>query len=207
MVGFSILFLLSVLLKPSFYQFFAFAGTLYTVAFFLRKASVDRFKYCLKVAAAFLPATIWTLYNMHYNVGSFALSPFTCILINNETAAECVISIVSGIAFPLFVLIVSIIKKNHSKMLCLAWLCYMIALLEFLLFIEPAEIGSLNMSYGYICAMYILFIYSAVEFERMRQDKRISAPIGVMGGGLFMWHALVGLYAFGVYSSSYYSII
>lgn len=203
MVWLSALLLLSVLLKPSFYQFFAICGALFTVIYFLREFSIERFKLCVGMDLAFIPATIWTIYGMINNVNPLEFQPFTSILINNNGILESIISIIQGILFCILVSVIFMKKKEFSAELKFVWGCFMVALLEFCLLIEPAEIGSLNMSWGYMNAMYILFAYCLVKFERLRCETKISKVTYIIGNSIFIWHVSIGIYAFLHWADNY----
>ena len=83
------------------------------------------------------------------------------------------------------------------------WGCQLVAFLEFLLLIEPAEIGSLNLSWGYMSAMYILFAYCLVQFEELHCKEKIHKLTYSVGIAVFVWHVLIGLYAFIYWAGSY----
>lgn len=58
-IWFSILLLITVMLKPSFYQYFSLCATIYVIIYFICIRNAETFKKCLLIGLAFVPATIW----------------------------------------------------------------------------------------------------------------------------------------------------
>ena len=69
--------------------------------------------------------------------------------------------------------------------------------------IEPAEVGSLNLSWGYMNAMYILFAFCIVKFEILYQKAKINKKIYFVGNAIYLSHAFMGIYAYIFYADYY----
>ena len=193
----SVALFITVLLKPCFYQHFVIAGTILVIFCFLKKISLDSFEYSVLMALSFIPATAWVLFS---GIGMddihFTIMPFASILIFNESIFQAIISLISGIFFCIIVLIVSLIKKYRSLELRFAWLCFAISIVELVLLIEPNDFYSINMAWGYMSAMFILFCVSYVTMENMYLKGYIGKKITFALRAVLLWHALVGVYAY-----------
>ncbi len=188
-------FFISVLLKPSFYQFFSFTGTIIVIVFFLKKPSLERFKFSLIMAVSFIPATMWVIHGTNGGASKFEIEPFTVLYLNNPTIMDAVKSCFIGTSFCTFVLIIGLIKKYWSIELTVGWLGYLVSILQFILIIEPEEISSMNMAWGVMMAMYILFTMSYVAAEQMYY-KKVIGKYTIYGLRLILiWHGLCGIYA------------
>lgn len=112
----SITIFVSVLLKPSFYQYFSVAITAFTIINFLMNRNMRTFKMSLSIACALVPATIFVLYGARYNLGEIILYPFrSLVLMYNKDAWLCFSSLSRSLIFCLVIFVVSAIKRNISK--------------------------------------------------------------------------------------------
>ena len=199
----SVLLLGSVLLKPSFYQFFVIAGTVVVIAAFLRRPNISNFEFTLCMALSFIPATAFVINGKSEGGIGFAISPFECILKWNRNLLEAAWSVFMGIFFCILVLVVSLYKKSFSKELGFAWLCYAIGTLEYILLVEPADVESCNFAWGYMGGMFLLFVVSVVEMEKLH-DRGVIGKYGInILRGVLLWHAAVGIYAYLKFAEPY----
>lgn len=192
----SLFLFLSVLAKPNFYQVFAPAGTILTIAFFFKKGRSVLNK-CLKMAAAFLPATVWVLYAMKYKLNTYAISPLEGIsLFADNTPLAAVL--LRAVVFCLFVTVCAVVMKKWSMYMIPGWLMYGIGTGLFLLLIEPEDVLTLSMSWGYYIGQYVLFAMSVITFARMcgtlkGTRGRLLIPVGNI---LLALHAFFGVAVF-----------
>lgn len=203
----SLTLLLSVMLKPSFYQWFSFCGAIYTGVYLLMNFDMKRLKESVYMGLAFVPATAWVIYGMNNNMGGFAVDPFVSIFLNCNYWYEVGLSMLEGVFFCVIASAFALEKKEFTNDLMLAWGGYGIALLEYLLMVEPGEIGSLNLSWGYMSAMYILFAFCVVKFEILYQEAKINKKVYIVGNAVYLCHAFMGIYAYVFYADYYRNVM
>ncbi|MCI8417959.1 MAG: hypothetical protein HFI33_10790 [Lachnospiraceae bacterium] len=188
----SFLLLLSCFVKPSFIQGFLPA----MVVFLLLELIPSRgrtFWYSLKVALMFIPSGIYFIvqYLLMFDSSGdrkIGIQPFAVMRLDSPNPG---ISILIGIAFPLFVLVALGAKKVfNDKALWLAVVFYLVSLLEFILLIEETEAASGNFEWAMQLAMFMLFIMTALRFYQTRWKKKW---IWIGGNLLFVYHALSGV--------------
>lgn len=193
----AIMLFLSALAKPNFYQVFAPAGTLFTIIYFFRKGKGSFLK-CLKIAAAFVPATVWVLYSMKYKLRTYALSPLEGISLFGD-GTPLFIVLTRAVVFCIFVTILGIYFKTGREYLLMGWLTYVIGTGLFLLLIEPEDVLTLSMSWGYFTGQYILFAMSVVVFGLILDRLKGTAarkPVFIAGTTLLCLHTLLGIAVF-----------
>ncbi|MBQ8945663.1 MAG: hypothetical protein IJ058_13910 [Lachnospiraceae bacterium] len=196
LVAFSGALFLSVIAKPNFYQAFAPAGAVATVTYFVKKGRRS-FGRCISMAAAYLPATFWVLYGMTKKLNTFAISPLEGIrLFGNDTPLWIVLA--RAIVFCIFVTACLLAYHKADDRLLLGWLVYAFGTAEFLLLIEPDDILTLSMSWGYYIGQYVLFAVTAGGFRQlcMNVRNRTMAILSRTGCLLLAVHAAFGLLVF-----------
>lgn len=187
---------ISVLAKPNFYQCFVPAGALWAVGDFIKNKNKAAFLFCCKIALSFLPATSWVLYSMTKKLNPFAWSPLEGIKIFNANF-PIGLTIFRAFAFVCVVLLICLFTKSCNKFILFPVLVLLFGLAEFLLLIEPAEKGSLNMMWGYNCGMYIAFVFACAVLFNLK--NKIYKAAYYSSWVVFAWHAGIGLYAFITY--------
>ncbi|MCI9680072.1 MAG: hypothetical protein HFI26_01670 [Lachnospiraceae bacterium] len=189
----SLLLLLSCFIKPSFIQGFLPAAAL----FLLLELFPNRgrtFGFSLNAALMFVPSGIYFIvqYLLMFGVEEnrkIGIRPFEVMKLDSPNP---LISILIGIAFPLFVLVALGAKKVFSdKPLWLAVLFYVISLLEFILFIEETEPASGNFEWCMQLAMFVLFVMTALRFYQHSWEK---TWIRAAGNLLFLYHVISGVW-------------
>ena len=194
---FSVLFFLSVLAKPNFYQIFAPAGTLIAICCFLRYGR-RIFLFCCKLAAAFVPATLWTIYTMTVTVGGIRFAPLEGFRIRNSDPLS--LAVIQSILFVIFVIALLFIYRENWKLLLFASIVWVFSAAEFYLFIQSDHPNTLDLGWGYLCAQYLLFAAAAISFEKIR--PRIGLALYRVGVVLFAAHFATGIYAFSTFAYS-----
>lgn len=193
MASVSALLLLSCFIKPSFIQGFLPAVVIFLVLELIPNHG-NSFMFSLKSALMFLPSGIYFLIQFFLMFGrtenrEIGIRPFAVM---NLDSPNPFISILLGIAFPLFVLVLLGRKKIFSdKPLWLALLFYVISLIEFILFIEETEPASGNFEWCLQLAMFILFVITAIRFYQNTWKK---TWLRVMGNLLFLYHVMSGIW-------------
>lgn len=201
LVVFSILFLLSVLAKPNFYQVFAPAGALIAVICWLYYGN-RVFLFCCKLAMAFVPATVWVLLNMNATI-TLRYSPLEGYRIYNS--APLSLAIVQSLVFVIFVAVSGLVFRKNDRMLFMGFTVWAFGALEFFLWVQNGEEASLNLAWGYICAQYLLFHIAVISFEKMK--PLFKGNLYYFGWVLLFGHFAMGLYAFASYSYAYWSLL
>lgn len=194
---FSILFLLSVLAKPHFYQCFAPAGAVIAVIVWLLNGK-KVFRCCLKLAIAFLPATIWVINGMASNLSPMEILPFKAAenYLNN---VPLWLALFQTMIFIFYIIFLSIIHKIKDFKLFVSVAVIVVALLEYLLLIEPLEMYSQNMLWGFECAVYLGFFAAIIVFESFSKRGKLNFLSYLLGWGLLILHSATGIYAFIMY--------
>ncbi|MBP3509426.1 hypothetical protein [Oscillibacter sp.] len=201
LVMFSILFLLSVLAKPNFYQIFAPAGALIAVICWLYYGN-RVFLFCCKLAMAFVPATAWVLMNMDGTI-SLRYSPLEGYHIYNSTSI--LLAIAQSLLFVIFVAVSGYVFRKNGSMLLIGITVWIVGALEFFLWVQNGEEGSLNLMWGYLCAQYLLFCIAVICFEKMK--PLFKGNLYYFGQFLFFGHFVMGVYAFASYSCTNWSLL
>lgn len=210
-VLFALAMLVSLLLKPSFFQVMLPAALLFAV---IEGLVGGKYLPWGKMALAFAPAVIYaalqaaTLFFLppvegSNNGGGVGLVLFTGWSKHTPNAA---VSIMLLLAFPLFGLI-ACWKNAGEKKRDLLFLGVMLAvgLLEILLLSEKgARAGHGNFDWGLYCAVFASWVYLLPLFARQSfKEKVLSKPLISVGMVLIAWHFASGLlYAWRMLSTS-----
>lgn len=189
--------LLSVLAKPCFYQCFAPAGTIFTIGFFFNKKCKELIR-CITIALAFIPATVWVVYSMSYNVTPLGFSPFESVMLYNTDGTSIPVIIIRAVIYAIFVLVavLAVGGENRGKQLgiyALGALTFVFGLLEWIILIFPDQKWTLDTLWGYNIAMYVLFFISAgVAYSLVDKNKIVYWISNV----LLCAHTVFGLLMF-----------
>lgn len=189
----SSLLLLSCFVKPSFIQGFLPAVVIFLVLELIPNRG-SSFVFSLKAALMFIPSGLYFIIQYFMMFGGeenrrIGIQPFAVIKLDSPNP---LISILIGIAFPLFVLIALGAKRVFlDKPLWLAVLFYVISLLEFILFIEETEPAAGNFEWCMQLAMFTLFIMTAIRFYQNTWEKKW---IWITGNLLFLYHVISGIW-------------
>ncbi len=133
-----LVFFLSALAKPNFYQVFAPAGTIITICYFLFHRN-ELIK-CIKIAVSFIPSTIWIVVHMKNNLSPMELAPFVSINLFNSEKTPIIWIIARAVLFVLFVLIVHFVTKTKTDIFYIGIVIYVCGLIEWLLLIIPSSL-------------------------------------------------------------------
>ncbi len=185
---------LSVLAKPCFYQCFAPAGTVYTIGYFFSKKCKELPR-CISIAMAFVPATLWVIHSMQYNVSPLAVSLFESVSLYNNDGTSLVIILFRAVVYVLVTLFAVAFfggdeRKNLVGYCVLGALTYFFGLVEWLLLIFPESIWTLDTLWGYNVSMYIVFfLFAGAAYSLAGKNKLVFWGDNLVLG----MHALVGL--------------
>jgi hypothetical protein len=117
------------------------------------------------------------------------IQPFAVMKLDSPNP---LISILLGIAFPLFVLIMLGWKRVfEDKKLWLSVLFYLTSLAEYILFIEETEAAAGNFEWALQLAMFLLFVMTAIRFY---QTEWKSGWIRKAGTALLVYHVGSGIW-------------
>jgi hypothetical protein len=163
----SIMLILSVLGKPSWFPPFAVAVIVYLFIYWASdKFSLKRFKDSVVIGISFIPA------------GSLLI--FTSTIINTTYSPELVfgitryirpIPIILNLTLPLIVLVLRFRTIKTNRLLQMGWLTYIAALLNGLFIIEVELEGAGNMAWAMLYSSVVLLMVSLIEFVKYIQEN------------------------------------
>ena len=189
----SMFLLFSCFVKPSFIQ-----GFLPAVVVFLFLELIpnrgNSFKFSLKAACMFLPSGLYFIaqYLMMFDstgTRSIGIQPFAVMRLDSPNP---LVSILLGIAFPLFVVLALGRKRVFAdKALLLSILFYSTSLLEFVLLIEETEAASGNFEWALQLAMFVLFVMTALRFYQTNWKRKW---VRFVGNFLLLYHVISGFW-------------
>lgn len=188
----SLLLLLTCFIKPSFIQGFLPAVVLFLLLELIPNKG-SSFLFSLKIAGMFLPSGLYFVaqYLLMFDgeSRSIGIQPFAVMKLDSPNP---MFSILIGIAFPLFVVLVLGFKRVFAdKALWLSVLFYLTSLLEYILFIEETEAAAGNFGWCLQLGMFLLFVMTAIRFYQT-DWKRKWIPF--VGNFLLGYHALSGFW-------------
>lgn len=193
MAGLSVVLFLSCFVKPSFVQGFLPAVVLFLFIELIRTRGKS-FVFSLKMAAVFVPACCYFLYQYLAVFGggterSIGIAPFAVMRLDT---AHPLCSMVQAVAFPLFVVCALGAKRVwKDRELFFAVIFYLTGLMEFILLIERNEPASGNFEWGLQLAMFALFVLTAARFYQTAWKRKW---IKIAGNALLLLHVLSGIY-------------
>lgn len=178
----AILLVLSCLAKPSFVQvFYPAIFTLMVIWLIMYKGksfgtALQLFIVCLPSFVVMIMQFVISFYSGNGNSGGITIAPF---VVAGARTSSIPISMLLLLAFPLLMLIISLIKKSVNWEDVLGWLMLLWGLVWRLLLAEKGErIYHGNFSWGYMLAAYLVW-YTAVRnylkfyfSEQMTGNKR-----------------------------------
>ena len=176
------LLVLSCLAKPSFVQvFYPAIFTLMVIWLIMYKGksfgtALQLFIVCLPSFVVMIMQFVISFYSGNGNSGGITIAPF---VVAGARTSSIPISMLLLLAFPLLMLIISLIKKSVNWEDVLGWLMLLWGLVWRLLLAEKGErIYHGNFSWGYMLAAYLVW-YTAVRnylkfyfSEQMTGNKR-----------------------------------
>ena len=196
------LLVLSCLAKPSFVQvFYPAIFTLMVIWLILYKGrnlktAVQLFLVCLPSLVVMIMQFVISFYSGNGNSGGITIAPF---VVAGARTRSIPISMLLLLAFPLLMLILSLIKKSVSWEDILSWLMLLWGLVWRLLLAEKGErIYHGNFSWGYMLAVYLVWFTAVRNYlkfyfsEQMTGNKR---GVGfVLSTVVLVLHFLSGIY-------------
>jgi hypothetical protein len=196
------LLVLSCLAKPSFVQvFYPAIFTLMVIWLILYKGrnlktAVQLFLVCLPSLVVMIMQFVISFYSGNGNSGGITIAPF---VVAGARTRSIPISMLLLLAFPLLMLILSLIKKSVSWEDILGWLMLLWGLVWRLLLAEKGErIYHGNFSWGYMLAVYLVWFTAVRNYlkfyfsEQMTGNKR---GVGfVLSTVVLVLHFLSGIY-------------
>ncbi|WP_022756290.1 hypothetical protein [Butyrivibrio fibrisolvens] len=154
----------SIFLKPSFIQCFLPAVVIICLVDFFFVTRTNLLKY-ICIAISVIPAGILTIIMGRNSTSGFVIkiNPF---FVWSQYSNNCVMSLLVSIAFPLtmFWLLYHLysIKKKINCRIVLAWICFVVALLQFILF-DQVENGQSQLFGDFLWAVYISVGFINIE--------------------------------------------
>ena len=120
---------------------------------------------------------------------SIGIQPFAVMRLDSPNP---LVSILLGIAFPLFVVLALGRKRVFAdKALLLSILFYSTSLLEFVLLIEETEAASGNFEWALQLAMFVLFVMTALRFYQTNWKRKW---VRFVGNFLLLYHVISGFW-------------
>ena len=199
MIG--VLTLISVLVKPSFFQVMApTVAIVYLIDLIQKRKSL---LYYIKNGFVFLPACGLILYQMMIQFftedkirGGVEIALFD---VWRYYSPNVLISIILAIAFPIFVLLICYKGFFKNKYLTTAFIFYGVSAIEFAAFAEISGRYSANFIWGMNLAIGILFLSSIFKFLdyciiNQNSDKKVVNGCVFIGYTLLSLHFLWGVW-------------
>lgn len=180
-IVFTVSLFLSVVAKPCFYQTFAPAGVIVTVAWFLRRRDRGSFVRALTIAAGYLPATIWVLYAMSYKLSPYVISPLEGIRMYSD-GTPIPVALIRAVVYSLAVFVCMIAIRKINLGLVSGVIIWLFGVGEFLLLIEVENPGWLSMGWGLYISIYAFFATAIIALYRMKAALQVGEePAGERG--------------------------
>lgn len=98
-------------------------------------------------------------------------------------------------------------EKDINFIYTISLIAVAVALLEYLLFVEPLEVGSNNMLWGYECAIYLGFVGAIAAYETIVDKYKLSKAMQATVQGIFAVHGIIGVYVFMTFPLRLWKII
>lgn len=198
-VAFIVLLTLVNYAKPNFIIAFAPMMLIYLIADFIKgrgKGTVQMIKFGMCVIAS-----LWVLLvqqKMLYPGDDDSGIGFTLDYIKEFFSHKLtVVCLICGLAFPLFVSLLMLIKKTRLGALGKMWVMFAVSMLERLFVIETGprrEHG--NFCWGSRVCAYYLFIASFAALVGLYKNKKIGKLTFALGVAVFLLHIVSGLFYF-----------
>ena len=179
-VLFAVLLMVATLGKPSLVQVFFPAIFLFCGISCLAQ-KFHPFGTSLKLAVACIPSLLLMLWqaSLSFDQGAGGGVELAWLKVMGATGKAHVVVILGTIAFPLYYFIAYRKWKNTSNTLILAWIMYGVSFLEYAALAEVGErTYHSNFGWGYMIALMILHMASALEF--MEEDKGTKKIVGYL---------------------------
>lgn len=193
LILFAIALVISASLKPSFYFVFM-PGAFIFYLIKLIKSRFKIFKQCFLLGLSVVPAGLVLIFQNSILFGSTSDNKIAISFVgevwNYFAIYNCVpLSIVLGMAFPIFVTFVYIKKLDDAYKISVIT-CIVGMLQAFFMIEEGHRMYDANFFWSYYCGMMLMFLVSAVTFFR---DRNKGKYIRVIGTILFMAHLVCGI--------------
>lgn len=196
-IAFIILLTLVNYAKPNFIIAFAPMMLIYLIADFIKgrgKGTVQMIKFGMCVIAS-----LWVLLvQMKLVYPSDGDSGIGFTLDNIKAFFSTKLSLVSlacGLAFPLFVSLLVLIKKIRFGALGKMWIMFAVSMAQRIFFIETGpRRGHGNFGWGSRVCAYYLFIVSFATLVGMYKNKKIGKLTFALGIAIFLLHITSGLF-------------
>lgn len=202
------------LAKPSFSIIFIPAAGLLLLMELIRSKG-KRFFSCLWLGLSFIPIFLYLPYQYFMRIGkpaSISGIEIDLFKVWGTYSPNVLISILLGLAFPIFVLLLNLKRLYNDRTLVLAWLIGIIAMVELSLFaLKGADWVYGDFFWGYYIAQLILQTVSLVRFVQYYTDPERKSIRSILASGagvfLYMCHLFSGIYYFiAIYRNGSFSI-
>lgn len=213
-LAFAAMLMLDNLAKPSFSIIFLPAAALMLLAELIRSRGKSFFK-CLWIGLSCIPILAYLPYQYFMRIGkpdSISGIEIDLFKVWSTYSPNVFISILLGLAFPIFILLMNIRKLHRDKTLLLAWIIGIIAMAELSLFtLKGADWVYGDFFWGYYIAQLILQTVSLIRFVQYYTDplrNRLRSVIACAAGVfLYLCHLSSGIYYFiAIYRNGSFSI-
>jgi len=212
--AFSAILMLDNLAKPSFSIIFLPAAALMLLADLVRSRGKSFFR-CLWLGLSFIPILAYLPYQYFMRIGkpeSISGIEIDLFKVWSTYSPNVFISVLLGLAFPIFVLLMNIKRLHRDRTLLLSWIIGIIAMAELSLFaLKGADWVYGDFFWGYYIAQLILQTVSLIRFVEYYNDplrKRLRSVIACAAGVfLYLCHLSSGIYYFiAIYKNGSFSI-
>lgn len=188
---------LSAFFKPSFYQIFLPALTVFYIVFFLAKRTQDAFLFCLKNAISCLPVLVVGLLQMTLLPSdSTEKIGVGFLLVWKMFTPNWGLSLIATIAFPLVATIYLVISKHFDTALLLPLAIFISAILQYMFLYVVKEPRAGDFSWGLDLSLFIWLLY-LIRQLRCTMDSKFNLhqlTIYFILGAIYLAHLIPGIH-------------
>jgi hypothetical protein len=199
MIGFTILLVLVNYAKPNFIIAFAPMMLIFLIKDFIvgkgmGTKQIIKFGICVLASLWILILQMKLLFPEDGNSGmAFTMKK----LLSFVTEISSVPYLICGLAFPLFVTAIMLIKHYKANAHIKIWVFFVIGWLERTFLMETGERETHgNFGWGVKFCAFLLFLSSYVVLLSMYKSNEIKKSTFAIGNIIYLWHVLVGIVYF-----------
>jgi len=170
---FAVLMAVSCFAKPNWVL--SFVPAIFIYLFFFRKFHL---KLSALAVALLIPTGLALTYQFFktYKTADGDRIIFDFLGVWRQYSPNIFISILLATAFPVGLLLLRFRETTQNHFLILAWIVFLVALLQYSLLAERVKYKACNFGWGYLMSLHILFLFSIVEFFRWLKYPQKKAP-------------------------------
>ena len=202
-IGIAILLVLSCLAKPAFVQIF-YPSIFTLMVVWLIMYNGRSLRMGLQLVLVCLPSLLLTIlqfvlafYGTNKHAGGVTIAPF---LVAGMRTPNIPLSMLLALAFPLMMLVLSIVYKKCGWLEIFAWIHLIWGSVWRLLLAEKGDRAPHgNFTWGYILALYLVWFvairsFVQIFYDRQEEEQKGQFPLFIIAGILLALHFISGIY-------------